>query len=924
MRRIGLLLYLTLVHIIALLLFSNGFLLTRISLDDTSPAEENGVQRTFEKAVILVIDALRYDFIVPQNETSPYWNHFTRLSTIAKDKPRNALLTKFLADPPTTTLQRLKGLTTGSLPTFVDAGSNFAGEAITEDNLILQLGKASKRIAFVGDDTWQALFPQAFVPELNHPFESLNVWDLDTVDDGVYHHLLDPDQGFLTDRIKPKWDIVIAHALGVDHAGHRYGPNHPETTRKLLQMNDWVEEIIQAIDDDTLLVIMGDHGMNPQGDHGGDSVEELEAGLFMYSHQETFSAPLASRDDDLGVAQIDFVPTFALLMGLPIPFNNLGSPIPQVFARNPNVQLDEAVQRTSRQLRTYIDVYAKQSASIKESLEEVDAQFPEQHDPLRWQRQVLEVFRRQWAQYHMLSIICGLTLMLTIIIFLITTTYSSSTRIPLSRAVAALISVEIVFMIVYIKDTLPRAYSMIGCPISLALYGLVHYSTVSTPQPDHVHPNLGQSEWTATDIISMLVLVLHCATFASNSFTIHEDRISLFLLATLAVTLLLRVLRHAGDLQTQLQSAGKVLLFMVLARLAATIRLCREEQAGFCESNFYDTSPFLSLSVYLILAVILILVVQNTSSSPRTTEKGIRLWKKYGVAYSIALSWAYWVLEKMETLPFLKLTMARCIMLTGVGQLLAWYWSPLPIDFRLVNGVLQAVRIENLLALSYLQLILPLLSILIFLGRGLGSVSIMLLILQLLLLTSLFSSTNLRKAPRANLLAITMLIELAFLHFFSTGHQMGLPFIQWDLAFLVSRSIVYPISPLLVIGNTFGSFIVVALWIPVFILWRSPVPDSARSDSGQSGDGRSDSPRDVEVTTASLMFVLAMSCITLSTMFFATHFRRHLMVWKIFAPRFMSASLVLLIVDIVLIFSSVGISLRDWKVAGIRQLLDVA
>ena len=40
------------------------------------------------------------------------------------------LLLKFIADPPTTTLQRLKGLTTGSLPTFIDAGSNFAGEVI--------------------------------------------------------------------------------------------------------------------------------------------------------------------------------------------------------------------------------------------------------------------------------------------------------------------------------------------------------------------------------------------------------------------------------------------------------------------------------------------------------------------------------------------------------------------------------------------------------------------------------------------------------------------------------------------------------------------------------------------------------------------------------------------------------------------------
>ena len=44
-----------------------------------------------------------------------------------------------MADPPTTTMQRLKALTTGSLPTFIDAGSNFATNEINEDNIIDQV-----------------------------------------------------------------------------------------------------------------------------------------------------------------------------------------------------------------------------------------------------------------------------------------------------------------------------------------------------------------------------------------------------------------------------------------------------------------------------------------------------------------------------------------------------------------------------------------------------------------------------------------------------------------------------------------------------------------------------------------------------------------------------------------------------------------
>lgn len=53
--------------------------------------------------------------------------------------PHNTRFKKLIADAPTTTLQRLKGITTGSLPTFIDIGSNFATAEINEDNIIDQV-----------------------------------------------------------------------------------------------------------------------------------------------------------------------------------------------------------------------------------------------------------------------------------------------------------------------------------------------------------------------------------------------------------------------------------------------------------------------------------------------------------------------------------------------------------------------------------------------------------------------------------------------------------------------------------------------------------------------------------------------------------------------------------------------------------------
>lgn len=53
--------------------------------------------------------------------------------------------------------------------------------------------------------------------------------------------------------------------LGVDHCGHRYGSDHPEMSAKLRQMDDLVHNLTKLMDDETVLFVMGDHGMTPSG-----------------------------------------------------------------------------------------------------------------------------------------------------------------------------------------------------------------------------------------------------------------------------------------------------------------------------------------------------------------------------------------------------------------------------------------------------------------------------------------------------------------------------------------------------------------------------------------------------------------------------------------------------------------------------------
>lgn len=162
---LSLLLWVCALYLAGIYLFLSGFLLVRLEVNRTStcgdvlqPAgEEPGdfcrARPRFRRAVLLIIDALKIDFarFDPNNTTPrPYENKLPVLEETVSVRPSHGRLYPFRADPPTTTMQRIKGFTTGSLPTFVDVGNNFASSAILEDNLIHQFGRVGEYLHVSG------------------------------------------------------------------------------------------------------------------------------------------------------------------------------------------------------------------------------------------------------------------------------------------------------------------------------------------------------------------------------------------------------------------------------------------------------------------------------------------------------------------------------------------------------------------------------------------------------------------------------------------------------------------------------------------------------------------------------------------------------------------------------------------------------
>jgi len=51
----------------------------------------------------------------------------------------------------------------------------------------------------------------------------------------------------------------------------------------------FLSEVVNAVDDESLVLVFGDHGMTSTGDHGGETDLETNAALLVYSKLPLFN-----------------------------------------------------------------------------------------------------------------------------------------------------------------------------------------------------------------------------------------------------------------------------------------------------------------------------------------------------------------------------------------------------------------------------------------------------------------------------------------------------------------------------------------------------------------------------------------------------------------------------------------------------------
>ncbi|KAJ2474973.1 mannose-ethanolamine phosphotransferase gpi13 [Coemansia sp. RSA 2320] len=405
---------------------------------------------------------------------------------------------------------------------------------------------------------------------------------------------------------------------------------------------------------------------------------------------------------------------------------------------------------------------------------------------------------------------------------------------------------------------------------------------------------------------------------------------------------------------------------LVLNRISFYSTVCREEQLPGCTPTFYG-SPSASISsvslavanIFLVwLVPFVMLRFLRRSHSDRAMVA--RLWVGVGMRLSMGMSAAYWFFDSIDgrsssSASFataaspgaqaatassgaggtaadwseLRIVLAR--MAIGValgGGFAAWYSSPFCLDVDISKPTSKAVtggaRLStnapttlgpansqqtavvlgygNAYGAAYLIFTTVVFCVLYLVQQPMGGIMLSLLFIKLLICAETFDA--LRDALAANystsLLPAQMVTVamLAYLDYFTTGHQFTLVSVQWSTAFVGVKEMQIVICGAIVALNTLGSFVLAAVCVPLAVLWNESLGSQLLRMAPENYVTR--------LAGAAMLFTSYHAVVATSSAIFAAWFRRHLMVWKIFAPRFMFAVPVFMASVVVVLALAVG------------------
>lgn len=294
--------------------------------------------KRYNKLIYVVLDALRFDSLVPVDKEGGYHNRMT----VMTDESINKRAFFSVAGIPTATTCRIVGLMTGAPNSKLDLISAFTNMQVNADNLPNR--SEGRTCSFYGDQFWKYAF--SALNKQENVICSFSKGDIERREDLLFEKMIL--------RIKEEQDeFTFAHFISLDAFGHSYGTASPMMTATLDRFDGYVRQIYREMSEDSLLVVVSDHGVTDQGAHGGSSPRELASVCVLFTkdklsrYAEACPQRFIERFYEVGdcntekdwvkakekysmIHQDDIVVTISHLMGLPIPFNSYGNLIQSV------------------------------------------------------------------------------------------------------------------------------------------------------------------------------------------------------------------------------------------------------------------------------------------------------------------------------------------------------------------------------------------------------------------------------------------------------------------------------------------------------------------------------------------------------------------------------------------------------------------
>lgn len=352
-----------------------------------------------ERVVLVLVDGLRHDTAFDPR-AMPFLNQ------------RRALGAWGIAQNPNLTLTNLAviNIGTGAPPQITKVLQNFKNSPVQKRSLFSLLHSSKRRIGFVGHTVWRELFGRDAELAVGHGDRGIE--DLYDADDEALRVALPLVRA-------RRFDFLVVHFHGVDHAGHKFKPRH-EMYRKLAARIDGFIRQMHEADPRATMLVMADHGMTLAGTHGGGEPDCANVPF-------VFFGPGIAPASNIRATLSDFAPTLLAMFGIPDLGSAEGHLLVEALALPPAAAF-ALWQRYLRARMRYLKALAERegkrgppTAALERALRAVSAgdltaalaaARRQAHDLVRYTRDVLESTRLlRWLEYALVLLLAASALL---------------------------------------------------------------------------------------------------------------------------------------------------------------------------------------------------------------------------------------------------------------------------------------------------------------------------------------------------------------------------------------------------------------------------------------------------------------------------------------------------------------------------------